>query len=385
MKRRLIVLGSTGSIGVNALECAAENRELLEVKGLSTHSRVADLLEQCRTFRPQAAAVTGTLPDDETKKAFVRLGVELFTGEQALIRLIRAVEADMLVNAVVGAAGFLPTLTAIDAGLDVALANKETLVIGGEIVTAAAKKKGIALLPIDSEHSAVFQCLMGEERGAIEEIILTASGGPFRLLPKEEFRNVTVEQALRHPNWSMGKKITIDSATMMNKGLEVIEACRLFDVPPRKVRIVIHPQSIIHSMVAFHDGSVKAQLGVPDMRVPIQLALTWPQRRPSRFPRLDLAMMGALTFEAPDLEKFRCPALAYQALEEGGAAPAVLNAANEIAVARFLAGDIRFDQIEAVIDAALQAHRPVSAPSVEELLAADGWARRFANELTFDR
>jgi 1-deoxy-D-xylulose-5-phosphate reductoisomerase len=381
MKRKLIILGSTGSIGVNSLHCVSQNPEQFEVVALSTNRQVEALLEQCRVFRPGFAAVTGVALNGGDRLQFRKLGVTLFEGPQALVELIKNVQADLVVNAVVGAAGFLPTLEAIENGSDIALANKETLVIGGEHVMRAVKKKGVALLPIDSEHSAVFQSLMGEDFAAIEEILLTASGGPFRNLSKSEFRYITVEQALRHPNWSMGKKITIDSATMMNKGLEVIEACRLFAVPVERIRVVIHPQSIIHSMVAFYDGSIKAQLGAPDMRVPIQLALTWPRRMPSTFPRLDMTTLKELTFDVPDLEKFRCLALAYEAMRQDGTVTAVLNAANEIAVARFLANDLRFDQIEAVIEATLSVHSPISHPAVEELLHADEWARRFAESV----
>jgi 1-deoxy-D-xylulose-5-phosphate reductoisomerase len=381
MKRKIIILGATGSIGVNSLYVVSQNREEFEVAALSTHRQVNLLLEQCRVFRPGFAAITGVPLKENERRTFRELGVTLFEGAQALVELVKNVQADMVVNAVVGAAGFLPTLAAIANGSDIALANKETLVIGGEHVMRAVKEKGVHLLPIDSEHSAIFQSLMGEDSAAIEEILLTASGGPFRSLPKSEFRHITVEQALRHPNWSMGKKITIDSATMMNKGLEVIEARHLFNMPAERIRVVIHPQSIIHSMVAFHDGAVKAQLGAPDMRVPIQLALTWPRRMPSTFPRLDMMTLKELTFDVPDLEKFRCLSLAYEAVRQGGTVTAVLNAANEIAVARFLANDIRFDQIESVIDAALSAHSPISHPSVDELLQADAWARRFAESV----
>ena len=383
MKKRLVILGATGSIGMNALHCVSRHRDRFEVSALSTHTQVKALLEGCRTFRPQAAAVTGVAPTDRQRDDFRRLGVAVFYGKNALTELTAAVDADMLVNAVVGAAGFLPTLAAVERGWDIALANKETLVIGGEQVAAAVKAKGVKLLPIDSEHSAVFQSLMGEDPAAIEEILLTASGGPFRSLPKSEFSQITVERALQHPNWSMGKKITVDSATMMNKGLEVIEACRLFDIGPERVRVVIHPQSIVHSMVSFRDGSVKAQMGVPDMRVPIQLALSYPQRLPSDVPRIDWTALKELTFDVPDFQKFRCLAFAYDAVRAGGTTAAVLNAANEVAVARFLQREIRFDQIEAIIEAALCAHTVIARPSVEELLAADAWARHIAYDRLF--
>ncbi|MDZ7315936.1 MAG: 1-deoxy-D-xylulose-5-phosphate reductoisomerase [candidate division KSB1 bacterium] len=384
MSKRIILLGSTGSIGRNTLQCIEANPDLLSLTALSTHSQIDVLLEQCRRFRPRAAAISGAEPSSDVIEELLRLNVELFAGEKALVRLIERIDAELVVNAVVGAAGFLPTLAAVEKGCDVALANKESLVIGGEHVMRRAAEKNVRILPVDSEHSAVFQCLMGEDVSTVEEILLTGSGGPFRLLPKEKFSSVTVEEALKHPNWSMGAKITIDSATMMNKGLEVIEACRLFGLTPDRVRVVVHPQSIVHSMVAFRDGSVKAQLGKPDMRVPIQLALTWPERRPSEFPRMDFSIAFSLDFEPPDLEKFRCLALAYQALESGGTSTAVLNAANEIAVQRFLRREIRFDQIEAIIEQTLSAHQIVRQPSIEELLAADEWARNIAGKIDFD-
>ncbi|RPI03260.1 MAG: 1-deoxy-D-xylulose-5-phosphate reductoisomerase [Calditrichaeota bacterium] len=380
--KRLVILGATGSIGLNCLRCVTENPDLFRIVGLSTHHQVDLLLQQCATHKPQYAAVSGRMVSPVELLQFEQMKISLFTGAQALTDLVNAAEGDMLVNAVVGAAGFLPTLAAIELGRDIALANKETLVIGGELVMNLAAKKGIHILPIDSEHSAVFQCLMGEDPQSIEAIILTASGGPFRSLPKSEFKNVTVERALAHPNWRMGKKITIDSATMMNKGFEVIEACRLFGVRADQVRVIIHPQSIIHSMVEFKEGSIKAQMGVPDMRIPIQLALTWPRRVAADFPRLDFNVLKELTFELPDMAKFRCLVLAYQALAEGGTAPAVLNAANEIAVQRFLSRSIRFDQIETLVQAALETHKNRQHPQAEELVEADLWARSFAENFS---
>jgi 1-deoxy-D-xylulose-5-phosphate reductoisomerase len=382
--KRLVILGATGSIGLNCLRCVCENPESFRIVGLSTHHQVDLLLQQCASHKPRYAAVSGRMVSAEELNQFEQMKMTLFTGTQALTDLVNAAEADMLVNAVVGAAGFLPTLAAIELGRDIALANKETLVIGGEMVMNLAAKKAIHILPIDSEHSAVFQCLMGEDVQSIEAIILTASGGPFRSLPKGEFKDVTVERALSHPNWRMGKKITIDSATMMNKGFEVIEACRLFSVSVNQVRVIIHPQSIIHSMVEFKDGSIKAQMGVPDMRIPIQLALTWPNRAAADFPRLDFNVLKELTFELPDMAKFRCLALAYQAMRAGGTAPAVLNAANEIAVQRFLMCFIRFDQIETLVEAALEAHSNRQHPLIEELVEADLWARSFVENYSVD-
>jgi 1-deoxy-D-xylulose-5-phosphate reductoisomerase len=378
--KRIAILGATGSIGVNCLQVVDQLPGEFQVAALSTHNQVELLLNQAAKYRPQMVAVSGRDLSPAESEQFGSLGVKLFSGPQALSSLTSEAEYDLFVNAVVGAAGFAPTLKAVDLGKNIALANKEALVMGGELVTAAARRKNVLILPIDSEHSAIFQCLMGEDAKSIEQILLTASGGPFRKLPKEQFHGISVEQALRHPNWKMGKKITIDSATMMNKGLEVIEAHWLFAVAPDKVRVVIHPQSIIHSMVAFWDGSVKAQMGIPDMRVPIQLALTHPQRMASNFPRLDLCKLHELTFEEPDLKKFRALALAYSAAETGGTAPAAMNAANEESVALFLKKEIRFDQIAQLIEETLNVHASVSHPEVEDLLAADSWARSFVKK-----
>ncbi|MBN1481490.1 1-deoxy-D-xylulose-5-phosphate reductoisomerase [candidate division KSB1 bacterium] len=375
VRKKIIILGSTGSIGTNALYCVDASPNAFEVIALSTHVNVDLLLQQAARYRPKAVAVTGRPLSEPEKNDLKSLDIRFFEGEAALVDMLHDKDFDMLVNAVVGAAGFMPTLAAVDKSVDIALANKESLVIGGEIVMPKVKEKNVRLLPIDSEHSAIFQCLMGENYADIEEILLTASGGPFRTF--DDFKHITLTQALHHPNWSMGKKITIDSATMMNKGLEVIEARWLFDVPVEKIRIIIHPQSIIHSMVAFHDGSIKAQLGMPDMRVPIQLAMTYPKRQPSAFPRLDWTTLKELTFAEPDFEKFPCPALAIEALKTGGTAPAVLNAANEIAVARFIREEISFDQIPALIEKVLLAHDFVSQPTVEDVLGADQWARKY--------
>jgi len=376
-KKKILILGASGSIGVNSLNVVEQMPQDFQVMGLTTHTNVKLLTEQSAKHRPEFVAVTGRNLKTAEQAAFDELGITVFSGESALMQIVENADYDVLVNAVVGAAGFLPTLKALDLNKDIALANKETLVVAGELVIRAAKQNKCSVLPIDSEHSAIFQCLVGEEKESIEEILLTASGGPFRTLAKEQFARVTVAQALSHPNWNMGKKITIDSATMMNKGLEVIEARWLFDVPLEKVHVIIHPQSIIHSMVAFHDGSIKAQLGVPDMRVPIQYALTFPDRRPSQFPRLDFSKMKSLTFEEPDLTKFRALALAFEASKTGGTAPAVMNAANEIAVRLFLNGKMRFDQIADTIEKTLNAHDVIFEPAAEDLIFADKWARDF--------
>ena len=374
----ILLLGSTGSIGVNALNCVRNCKDRFQVVGLSSHSNIQRLKEQALEFRPQFVAITGKECDKSDRDFFASRDISLFTGKNALIELVDAADFDLLVNAVVGAAGFLPTLEAIDRGKDIALANKETLVIGGQIVMERVKQHGVQVLPIDSEHSAIFQSLMGEDYSAIEEILLTASGGPFRNLPKEQLKTVTVQDALNHPNWSMGSKITIDSATMMNKGLEVIEAHWLFGVAAEKIRVVVHPQSIIHSMVTFRDGSIKAQLGVPDMKVPIQLAMTYPERCASDFPRLDFSTLKSLAFDVPDFNKFQCLTLAYEALRRGGTAPAVLNAANEVAVSLFLNQQIPFLAIPEIIKKAMSEHDYVKEVSVPILLNADKWAREFA-------
>ncbi len=377
--KKIALLGSTGSIGVNSLEVVDQLAEECVVTALSTHRRIDALYEQAKRFRPQIAAITGAAVSDDHRTAFKKLGVELITGADALLQLAGSADYDLLVNAVVGSIGFRPTLSALQRGKPVALANKETMVIGGELVSAAAAHHRAAILPIDSEHSAVFQCLLGETERSVEAILLTGSGGPFRTLAKEAFASITPAQALKHPNWSMGPKITIDSATMMNKGLEVIEAHWLFRVAVEKIRVVVHPQSIIHSMVLFCDGSIKAQMGLPDMRLPIQLAMTWPERKPSAFPRLEFGSRLSLTFAEPDTDRFPCLRLAYEALRQSGTAPAVLNAANEAAVQLFLEERISFPRIAELVDASLQAHRLEIKPDVEELLSADRWAREFVS------
>lgn len=380
-KKKIIILGSTGSIGVNALNVVRQLPELFSVEALATFRNVDLLAQQAKEFGCRAVAVV--LPESDTGPADLPGDkIILHRGAEGLIRLIEEVECDLVVNSIVGAAGFLPTLRAIELGRDIALANKETLVIGGEVITSAAKEHNCDLLPIDSEHSAIFQCLVGEEHGSIENIILTASGGPFRLVPKEQFKHLTVEQALKHPNWDMGSKITIDSATMMNKGLEIIEAHWLFGLDYDRIKVVIHPQSIIHSMVSFVDGSIKAQMGLPDMKVPIQYALTWPERKPSTFPRLDLSKVLELKFEPPDVKKFRTIPLAFEAGKTGGTAPAIMNAANEAAVQLFLQKQILFVDIFDAIEKALNGIAIIKNPSPGELLQADRQAREFVKRLS---
>jgi 1-deoxy-D-xylulose-5-phosphate reductoisomerase len=377
--KKLAILGSTGSIGQNTLFVAKNHDHLFQIKALTTHKNIEKLYEQALQFKPTMIGISGAVPTEQQKSDFHALGIDVVVGDDAPGVVALEASYDMLVNSVVGAAGFLPTLRAIERGKTIALANKETLVMAGEMVMQKAKKHNTMILPIDSEHSAIFQCLMGENGTEIEKIILTASGGPFRDLPADQFRKVTVEQALNHPNWNMGKKITIDSATMMNKGLEVIEAHWLFGMDPNQIDVLIHPQSIIHSMVLFSDGSYKAQLGQPDMRVPIQLALTFPERLKGPYPRLDFDVQNKLTFEKPDLKKFRCLALAFQSCKTGGIAPAVMNAANETAVSHFLNRTIRFDQIAGLIENALNDCRMKSNPDIEQLIDADHWARDYVN------
>ena len=380
--KRLGILGSTGSIGTNCLQVIAALPGEFEIEYLATHRNARLLLEQARSFRPRAAGIVQRHSGEkheqqELREEFAALGTELLFGAESLVELAGRDSGDVVVNANVGAAGLPATLRALERGKTVALANKETLVIAGELVTAVAAAHGGTLIPIDSEHSALWQCLCGERRDRIQKVIITASGGPFREWPAADFHKITVAQALKHPNWSMGRKITIDSATLMNKGLEVIEARWLFDLTLQQIEVLIHPQSIIHSMVEFVDGSIKAQLGLPDMRLPIQYALTYPERLPNPFPRMDFTRWHTLTFHAPEYEKFACLKLALQALAEGGTAPAVLNAANEEAVHAFLHERLRFQQIPQVISEALEQHRNGKRIELEALLEADRWSREF--------
>ena len=374
-RKKIAVLGSTGSIGVNCLNVVRNLHDEFEIVALSSFKNADLLFEQASEFKPQIVALAGREMNDAEKERFQGLGIETFSGPGCLAQVIGNSEFDLLVNSVVGAAGFLPTLRALEAKKDIALANKETLVVGGEIITEIARKNGCLIYPIDSEHSAIFQCLVGEDYGSIENIILTASGGPFRKFPESEFKNITVEQALKHPNWDMGAKITIDSATMMNKGLEVIEAHWLFGIEYDRIQVVIHPQSIIHSMVSFVDGSIKAQMGQPDMRVPIQYAMTYPVRQQSNFPRVDFSTLKQLDFEKPDMKKFRALALAFQAGKTGGTAPAIMNAANEAAVNLFLQKKIGFVDITNSIEKALNKIEISFSPTPEELVEADKLAR----------
>ncbi len=375
--KRITVLGATGSIGLRTLEIVSSFPEEFSVAGVAARGTTVErLVDIARKYAPQAIALLEPEAVDRLAALLPRPRPELLAGADGLVALTRDVPADVVVSALVGGAGLLPTMAAIRAGRAVALANKETLVMAGRLMTTAARHHGVPLLPVDSEHSAVFQCLCGHNRRDVHRILLTASGGPFRELPKEQFATITVDDALRHPTWKMGAKITIDSATLMNKGLEVIEARWLFDVAPEQVQIVVHPQSVVHSMVEYIDGSVIAQLGVADMGVPILYALTYPERRPTPAARLDLARVGQLTCFEPDPARFPCLRLARHALEQGGAAPVVLNAANEIAVAAFLDRRIAFTDIPELIEDALVDVPAGELESIEACVAIDAETRR---------
>jgi 1-deoxy-D-xylulose-5-phosphate reductoisomerase len=381
--KRLAILGSTGSVGEQTLAVAAAHPERYAVTALAAGRRVEKLADQVRRFRPRVVSVADAAGAEELR---ARLGgdvpCEIGFGAVGLDAVATA-DADLVVAALVGAAGLRPTLAAIRAGRDIALANKEVLVMAGAMVRREVAARGVTLLPVDSEHSAIFQCLAGADHEAIHKLILTASGGPFRTWSEERIARATVEEALRHPNWDMGPKITIDSATLMNKGLEVIEARWLFDMPPERIEVVVHPESIVHSAVEFVDSSVIAQLGLPDMRVPIAVALAHPDRLELDLPRLDLTALGALHFETPDTKRFPCLALAFAAASADELAPAVLNAANEVAVEAFLARRVAFPAIAAAVESVLDAHLARGAGALRDLpdvLEADGWARERARE-----
>src|SRR5215213_5373870 len=369
-RKRIAILGSTGSIGRQTLDVVAWHPDRFEVVALAARSDAPLFRQQVRQFRPKLAALTGASQDgwspDETRLCF---------GERSLVEMATAPDVDVVLVATSGTVSLAPTIAALELGRSVALANKEVLIMAGHLVTEAARRTGAALIPVDSEHSAVWQCLLGEVRHRVQRLILTASGGAFRDLPLSELATVTPAQALQHPNWSMGPKITVDSATMMNKGLEVLEAAWLFDMALDDVSIVIHRESIVHSLVELVDGSMKAQLSVPDMRLPIQYALSYPDRLPAPTPTLDLARLGTLTFSEVDRERFRCAYVAIEAGRLGDSYPTVMNAANEVAVELFLAGMLRFDRIADVIEDVMDRHVPVRTPSLEEVCEADAWAR----------
>ncbi|MBT3479385.1 MAG: 1-deoxy-D-xylulose-5-phosphate reductoisomerase [Candidatus Marinimicrobia bacterium] len=377
--KKISILGSTGSIGVNALNVIDNLGDEFDVSVLSANKNGQLLVDQAIKYRPDAVAII----DDEAAKyvqsELKESGVSVFKGREGLLELASQSDLDIMLNGLVGSSGMAPTLNAVKAGVDVALSNKESLVMAGDIIEQEKLKSGAKVFPVDSEHSAIWQCLAGESMDDIEQIILTGSGGPFRRRNIKTFKDVTPADALKHPNWDMGRKITIDSATMMNKGLEVIETRWLFGLGAEKIDIVVHPQSIIHSMVEFKDKSVKAQLGIPDMKVPIQYALTYPRHAPAMWESLDLVKVGSLTFEAPDLTRFPCIGLAYNALKQGGTASAILNVANEQSVYRFLDGEIGFMEIPEIIEKACDAHEWVEHPSLEELLNLESWGMNFVN------
>ena len=371
MKRHLALLGSTGSMGTQALQVIDQFPDLFEVELLSACSNCDLLIQQALKYKPNVVVIINEQHYEKVKNALAKEDCKVFAGLQSLTDCMSMNSIDMVLSCIVGIAGLAPVYAAIENEIPVALANKETLVVAGELMIQKAKEKNVPIIPVDSEHSAIFQCLIGEHGNSVEKIILTASGGPFRGKTIEELEKVTCEQALKHPNWNMGNKITIDSATLMNKGLEVIEAKWLFNINLDKIEVIVHPQSIIHSLVQFTDGSVKAQLGLPDMKLPIQYALTFPKRLPSEFPRFSFTDFPAFTFEKPDLRAFPCLSLAYYASKEGGNKPCVMNAANEIAVAKFLKGEIKFTDIPKIIEKALR-DIPFSQPkTIEEYLEVD--------------
>lgn len=376
--KRISILGSTGSIGVNTLNVIREFPDRFEVVALGAGRNIQLLRDQALEFRPKLVSVANAELADQLRPQLRSENIEVVYGEEGLVEVATRPESNLVLSALVGAQGFIPTLKAISEHKDIALANKETLVVAGPIIAEEAEKRGVRLLPVDSEHSAIWQCLSGAKKEAVRRLMLTASGGPFLRREKSSFASITVQEALEHPNWRMGRKITIDSATLMNKGLEMIEAHFLFDEPVEKLQVIIHPQSIIHSMVEFVDGSVIAQLGTADMRIPIQVALSYPDRWANTLPSMDLTRIRTLEFYEPDLTKFPCLKLAHDALAEGGTMTAVLNAANEVAVECFLTDRIPFVSIPRVVSQAMSRHSKKSHPSLEDVLEADRWARREA-------
>ena len=380
-KKHIAILGSTGSIGTQALEVIANQKELFEIEVLTAHSNCELLITQAKKFKPNVVVITDQSKYKKVNNALFDLGIKVYAGKEALAEVVEMEDIDLVLTALVGYAGLKPTIRAIKAGKNIALANKETLVVAGCLISLLCKEYGVSIYPVDSEHSALFQCLVGEENNAIEKIYLTASGGPFRGWKKQELSTVKKEQALKHPNWDMGAKITIDSATLMNKGLEVIEAKWLFDLKAEQIEVVVHPQSIIHSAVQFEDGSIKAQLGLPDMKLPIQYALGFPERLKNSFKRFDFLDYPHLTFEKPDRKTFRNLDLAYTAMNKGGNVPCILNAANEIAVAAFLKDEIGFLNMSDLIANCMEKITFVPNPSYEDFVETDKQTRILANKL----
>ncbi len=381
MKKRIAILGSTGSIGVQALDVVSHHQDLFEVEVLTAKSNADLLIEQALRFRPNTVVIVDEMYYNYVNEILEKEDIKVFAGRQSLLDVVSMSTIDMVLVALVGFSGLEPTYKAIQAGKSIALANKETLVAGGAMIMPLATQNAVPILPVDSEHSAIFQCLVGEHFNVLDTIILTASGGPFYGKKRAELQNVTVEQALSHPNWSMGNKVTIDSATMMNKGLEMIEACWLFNVKPSQVNIVVHPQSIVHSMVCFSDGSIKAQLALPDMRLPIQYAMAYPHRLATSYPRFSFADYSQLGFYEVDRDTFSCLNIAYTAMNQGGNIPCAMNACNEIAVEAFLNKRIQFLDIATIVESALSKIDFVSEVNIENCYQTDALARRVTTEL----
>ena len=375
MSKRISILGSTGSIGVNALKVSSHLKDELDIIYLSANRNAELLIQQAKEFQPKAVCIVDESVFPDVQNALVHLDIEILTGREGLLELAARDDVDILLNGLVGAPGMEPTLKAIEAGIDVALSNKESLVMAGDIIQKSMDKSGAKLFPVDSEHSAIWQCLVGENIDDVSCLVLTGSGGPFRARDITTFDNISVDEALNHPNWDMGRKITIDSATMMNKGFEVIEAFWLFGFTPDRIKIVVHPQSIIHSMIEMKDGAIKAQMGVPDMKVPIQYALTYPRHLEAPWEQLDFLKCGDLTFEEPDFERFPCIKLAFDSLEKLGTSGAVLNLANDYSVYRFLNGEIKFTDIPRIIESSMKHHDWKEHPSLEHLKKLDSWVK----------
>jgi len=379
-KKQIAILGSTGSIGTQALDVVHKHADLFEIYALTANQNVELLIKQATEFLPEMVVIADEKKYSRLKNALNHLPIKVWAGEDALSQVVQAEPVEIVLTAMVGYSGLKPTLSAIRSGKKIALANKETLVVAGDLVTSLAKEMRVPIIPVDSEHSAIFQCLVGESNNPVEKIILTASGGPFRNFSLDQLKNVTAKEALKHPNWNMGAKITIDSATLMNKGFEMIEAKWLFGLSTEQVQIVVHPQSIIHSMVQFQDSSIKAQMGLPDMRLPIQYAFTYPKRIYSDFERLNFNQFKTLTFDEPDKNNFKCLALAYRAIEKGGNMPCILNAANEVVVAGFLEEKIDFLTMSEIIEQTMEEVPFIASPGLEDFVQTDAEARRNATK-----
>ena len=379
MKKKISILGSTGSVGVNTLNVINNISKEFDVIYLTGNTNSDLMIKQCKEFNPKSVVMINEEASELVKKGLSGHDINVLSGRESLLNISKDKEMDLVLNALVGSPGMEPTLEAVKAGVDVALSNKESLVVAGDLITTEMKKTGANIFPVDSEHSAIWQCMVGESFSDVEKIILTGSGGPFRTRPINTFKDIDVLEALNHPNWEMGKKITIDSATMMNKGLEVIEAYWLFNIDVSMIDIVVHPQSIIHSMVEFKDSSIKAQMGVPDMKVPIQYALTYPNHISAPWERLDFKLIGDLSFEAPDFDRFPCIKLAYMSLDRMGSTPAILNMANDYSVYKFLNSEIKFTEIPKIIEAAMKNHQWVEKPDLDYIRELDNWTKDFVN------